>query len=291
MTLKRILLVDDDKSVLTVLKNSLKKLDTPCRIVTATNGFEALDALQQEPFDVVVADFNMPEMDGLELIEAIRYARPEARIIMITAYGTPYLETKVEQLHAYRYLTKPLDIRAFRHIIAEALQASAPDDASVSVYMDEQFDRLNRLLAQLKTDVNAHCLVLTDLEGHAIARIGNTERLPVQEMASLLGGGIATLREAGRMLDADSDAIHLAYRESKKHYLYALNIGRQFLLLIIINRGPYASRLGTVWYYAQQAAVDMFHLLNQTTLKAHRRISNPALGEAIGEELDKLFGE
>jgi CheY-like chemotaxis protein len=96
MSTKHILIVDDEESILTVLKGSLKKLGPDYKVVTVTDGFTALDQILNQPFDLVVTDFNMAQMDGLELLEAIRYAQPDTRVIMITAYGSEDLEQGVQ---------------------------------------------------------------------------------------------------------------------------------------------------------------------------------------------------
>jgi two-component system response regulator (stage 0 sporulation protein F) len=289
MSQKRILIVDDEESILTVLKGSLKKLGPDYQVVTVTDGFAALDQLLDQPFDLVVTDYNMAQMDGLELMEAIRYAQPDARIIMITAYGYEALENEVERLKAYRYLTKPLDINDFRQIVGEALQDRTAGPPGVLVLSDEQYRQITRLLEQLRTDVSARCVLLTNAEGRTMARIGDVEQLPMEQITSLLGGGIATLIEAGRTLDGDAEAVNLAYREGKNEYLYALNVGQQMLLFLVIDRGPYSSRLGSAWYYAQQTALTLREKLNRTKQASPQQIFNQAVDKAFDAELDKLF--
>jgi CheY-like chemotaxis protein len=289
MDSKHILIVDDEESILTVLKNSLKKLGPDYQVVTVKDGFAALNKLQQQSFDLVVTDFNMDKMDGLELMETIHYMQPKARIIMITAYGNEILESEAEHLQVYRYLTKPLEINVFRQVVQEALGDLTSHGSGILVLSDERYQLVNQLMEQLRTDVNARCLFLTDAEGRTIARTGDTEQLSVEEMASLLGGGIATLIEAGRFLDGDKDAINLAYREGKDEYLYAINIGQQLLLILIIDRGPYSSRLGSVWYYAQQTALTLRQVLDEAEYVNPRQVFSEAVDEAFDAEIDKLF--
>ena len=81
MTDKSILIVDDEESILTVLKSSLKKLVTEYRVVTVANGQAALEQIKQRSFDLVVTDYKMAGLDGLRLLEQIRLERPETRVI------------------------------------------------------------------------------------------------------------------------------------------------------------------------------------------------------------------
>lgn len=284
---KHILIVDDEESILTVLKNSLKKLGVDYQVTTATNGFAALDRLQEQAFDLVVTDYNMAEMDGLELLEAIRYLQPQARVIMITAYGYEALEREVRRLNGCRYLTKPLEINVFRQIVQEMLgMASRP---GILVLSDEKYHQVNHVLEQLRADVGGRCVFLTDADGRIIVRTGDTDKLAMEEIASLLGGGIVTLQEAGRSMDGETDSMNLGYREGKQDELYAVNVGRRRLLIIVIKRGPYSSRLGSVWYQARQAATNLRQALAEAEYAHPRQIFSKSLDRAFELELDKLF--
>ncbi len=292
MNQKRILIVDDEEAILTVLKNSLKKLGSNYKVVTVTDGFDALNELLEEPFDLVVTDYNMAQMDGLELIEAIRYAQPNAQVIMITAYGSDLVEDEVNRLQAFRYLTKPLEINTFRQIVQEALSDTAPtstEQAKLLILSDEKYKELSQILEQLGREVGTRCSFLTDANGNIVTKTGYTENLAIENIATLLGGGIATLIEAGRTMDGDVDAINLAYREGKDEDLYVINVGQHYLLILIINRGPYSSRLGSVWYQARQTAVTLREKLAEVEAVAPQQMFEQGLNEAFDEEFDKLL--
>lgn len=257
------------------------------QVVTANDGFTALDELESQRFDLVVTDFNMGKMDGLELLEAIRYRQPAAQIIMITAYGSDFLEAETYRLQVYRYLHKPLEIEAFRQIVKEALanrQVTHPENLALSA---EQHQKIDHLLAHLRKDVSARCLFLADVHGHILARSGDADRLPREEIATLLGSSIATLNEAGRTVDGKADAVNLTYRESEHQYLYGLNIGRRLLMVLIIDRGQYSSRLGTVWYYAQQTAAALGEIMAGAEYAHPRQLLGQGMHRAIEAEFDK----
>jgi CheY-like chemotaxis protein len=82
-----ILLVDDNRQGLIARKSLLQELGY--NISTATGGDEALDLISRQNFDVVVTDFKMPRMDGVELIKRIRSANPGARIILLSGFVEP----------------------------------------------------------------------------------------------------------------------------------------------------------------------------------------------------------
>ncbi len=289
MRSKHILLVDDESAVRTVLKGSIRKLGPKYQVVTAVDGFDALDAVQQQAFDLIVTDFNMQGMDGLELIEAIRYQQPQARIMLMTAYGYDGLEDEAKALQVEAYLSKPLEIGKFRELVEATLDRAQAAQANIFTLSDAQFSHVHQLLKQLQSEVNARCIFFTDAGGNTIARIGDAGKIPVGEIASLLGGGIASLAEAGRVLDGDVNSTNLIYRESQHEYLYAVNIGQTFLLIIIIDRGTYSSRLGSVWYYAQQGVIDLQQTLAETETVTPHNLFDESTDAAFDAEFDKLF--
>ena len=82
-----ILLVDDNRNGLIARKSLLQELGY--NVVTATNGDEALEHYSRQDFDVVVTDYKMPRMDGIELIKKIRGANAFARIILLSGFVEP----------------------------------------------------------------------------------------------------------------------------------------------------------------------------------------------------------
>ncbi len=288
---KWVLIVDDDESVLSVLQRSLKKLGEDYRVATARDGFEALSQLRQRPFALVVTDYKMGEMNGLELLEAIRSLQPEARVILMTAYGNDTIEAEANRLDAYRYLIKPLEIDAFRRIVQDALEDVAVSRPGMLILSDERYLQVNQLLNKLQGEIGARCIFLTNSEGHFFARIGDLGKLPLEQIASLVGGSVATLLEAGRVIDGEADTINLAYREGKRENLFVVNIGRQLLLIIVIERGPYSSRLGSVWFYAQQAAQELREKLGEAEYATPQQVFVEDLEKAMDSEIDRLFDE
>ncbi|MBN1666772.1 MAG: response regulator [Anaerolineales bacterium] len=288
---KWILIVDDEESILAVLKNSLKKFGDAYQVVTANCGSAALEALSQHTFDLVVTDYRMEDMNGMELMEAVHSIQPGARVILITAYGNTNLETEARRKQAYHYLTKPLEINTFREIVQEALGNIAISRPGILILSDERYRQVNTQIERLMADVGAHCIFLTDGEGRFIARSGDVENLPLEQIACLVGGGVASLIEVGRIMDKADDTINLCYREGKAQNLYVVNIGCQWLLIIICDRGPYSSKLGSVWYFAHQAALELRQKLGEAEYASPSQILCEDMNQEFDMKLDQLFTE
>jgi CheY-like chemotaxis protein len=82
-----ILLVDDNRQGLIARKSLLQELG--CSVSTATSGDEALNLFRNKKFDIVVTDYKMPRMDGIELIKRIRDLPSSARIILLSGFVEP----------------------------------------------------------------------------------------------------------------------------------------------------------------------------------------------------------
>ncbi len=291
MNKKRILIVDDEEAILHVLKGSLRKLGDEYEVETTVNGFSALAYLRDRPFDLVITDYLMDGMDGLELLKTIRADWPETRIILITAYGSDELEKKVGK-DAYKYLPKPLEISEFRKVVQEAF--TSPDvlfnRPGLLILSDQRYQEIMAMLQRLQADVGGRCIILTDTNGQVIANSGDVSGFHVEEIASLLSGGMATMQAAGEALDGDHDAINLSYREGKRDNLYGINIGQQLLLIVIVENGRYSSKLGTAWYYARQTAVTLRDTLGQTDYGSAPEFIEDDMEQALEEQFDDLFG-
>jgi len=135
----KVLVVDDDIKLLKMLKRTLifENLD----VLTATNGREALEVVQQETPDLLIVDWMMPEMDGLELIQHLRDANNRMPILMLTARDA--VENRVFGLEsgADDYLVKPFapaELVARVHALLRRVEPKA-DDQEVQ-YNDVRLD-------------------------------------------------------------------------------------------------------------------------------------------------------
>jgi two-component system response regulator PilR (NtrC family) len=129
---KRILVVDDEVRLAFLLKQSLLNLGPDYEIETASSGAEALKILEQNPCDLVITDFRMRGMGGLELMRAIKSDTPETLIILMTAYGSPEIVTEAKKLKVYRYITKPFPIEEFQTMVKEAFVEEEGSDLAQS---------------------------------------------------------------------------------------------------------------------------------------------------------------
>jgi DNA-binding NtrC family response regulator len=114
-----LLLVDDDKSTLESLADLLRAAGY--RTETAQSCQEGCHRIAEFPFDVVLCDLNLPDNDGLKLLEFTRQRSPETAVIMITGFGTIESAVAAIRLGAFDYLTKPVIDDALEYCVERAL--------------------------------------------------------------------------------------------------------------------------------------------------------------------------
>jgi two-component system response regulator HydG len=117
---EKILVVDDEQSHRTMLKAVLSKEGYD--ISEADDGVSAIKAVENEPFDLILMDIRMGDMDGIEAMREIKRISPSIPVVMMTAYAS--VKTAVEALKsdAFDYLTKPLDVEELKILIQKALE-------------------------------------------------------------------------------------------------------------------------------------------------------------------------
>ncbi|MGH2873383.1 MAG: response regulator [Solirubrobacteraceae bacterium] len=117
----RILLVDDEQSIQALLSYPLRKEGYD--VVQATDGRQALERFDEQPFDLVVLDLMLPRLDGLEVCRRLR-SRSSVPIIILTAKSDEIDKVVGLELGADDYITKPFSLREFSSRIKAALRRS-----------------------------------------------------------------------------------------------------------------------------------------------------------------------
>ena len=118
-----ILIVDDEVDMLSLLKRSLSP-DLNCGVETASSAEMALRMLENDSFDLVLADIKMPGMSGMQLLEIIKQKKPGTTVILMTAYGHIDMAVSAMKSGAYDFITKPFDYDALVMRLEKALERS-----------------------------------------------------------------------------------------------------------------------------------------------------------------------
>ena len=116
----KILVIDDERAIRNTLKEILEMESH--EVETAENGRIALDKAKQQQFDLIFSDIKMPEIDGMELLTALREAEIDCPVVMISGHGT--IETAVECIKkgAFDFIIKPIDLNRLLITTKNALE-------------------------------------------------------------------------------------------------------------------------------------------------------------------------
>ena len=131
----RILIVDDHPNAASTLAQSLEQCGSPVEVLTALSAPSALELIVQYMVDVLITDFALPGMNGLELVETLHTScdgvarHAPAYIILITAYHSPKLVASALRLGVDHYLIKPVHPRKIQAIVGEFLEWLKPRPA------------------------------------------------------------------------------------------------------------------------------------------------------------------
>jgi len=115
-----ILVVDDNNSLRRVLSKELS--ENGYVVLTAANGREAINLVEDEKIDLVLLDIKMPELDGFEVLKYIKRKFPLVKVIMLTAYADLKNAMKSKKLGADDFASKPFDLADLFSTIDRVLQ-------------------------------------------------------------------------------------------------------------------------------------------------------------------------
>jgi NtrC-family two-component system response regulator AlgB len=117
----KLLIVDDERNIRQTLARFLESCDY--QVAIADSGRQALDLMSKcEGFDLVLSDWRMAEMNGLELLKTIKEKFPPTIVILMTAYGTIDNAVAAMKAGAYDYFTKPFSLDQVQHAVERALE-------------------------------------------------------------------------------------------------------------------------------------------------------------------------
>jgi two-component system response regulator HydG len=134
-----VLVIDNDEAHAEVVAESLERVGCRCRV--ATSGTEGARLLEEDPFDVVITDLIMNDIDGLGILKKAKTEQPEAAVILVTGHGTVPSAVSAMQQGAFNYLLKPLDNNQLRAITLRAAEAARLHRVNVELKrrLDEKF--------------------------------------------------------------------------------------------------------------------------------------------------------
>ena len=115
----KVLVVDDSRLARMVMASAFRRLRPDWELIEATGADEALGAIESDPVDIALIDFNMPGLDGLELVARIRQRAPEMPIAVVSANLQDEIVARTRELKA-AFIPKPLSDEALAAFLSGA---------------------------------------------------------------------------------------------------------------------------------------------------------------------------
>jgi two-component system response regulator PilR (NtrC family) len=164
-----VLVVDDEPDLLTLYELTL--LREGLEVETAASVAQAREMLQSRVFRAVISDMRLPDGTGLDLLQWLESSGRPEKVIVVTAYGSPENAVTALKAGAFDYLTKPVDLRQFRAVVASAMGRSRPAPASPAdvAPADGRGDPLRRLVGG--SEAMAHVRGLVEKVARSMAPV------------------------------------------------------------------------------------------------------------------------
>ena len=119
--MQKILIVEDEKSILNILESILSDEIENSEIIVAENGFDAFKLIEKNDFDLIISDIKMPKLSGTELLHQSLQLKPESVFIMISGHADIDIAVGCLRKGAYDFISKPIDINRLITSVRNAL--------------------------------------------------------------------------------------------------------------------------------------------------------------------------
>ena len=120
--IKKVLIVDDEETLTWSMAKSLSRDRDKYEVEIANNGKEALEIMAKMPFDLVISDIRMPDINGLDLLVHVKRDYPQTKVIIMTAYGSSDVQKEASKRGSLYYIEKPFEINEIRKLILDLVK-------------------------------------------------------------------------------------------------------------------------------------------------------------------------
>ena len=284
----RILVVEDNHEVRRMVTASLKTLGEEVDVLDVPSAEEALVITATLPLDLVVLDFRLPGMSGLDMVSRLRKRRPETKIILVTGIMDAAIRKQVAQAGAEAYFYKPIEIDKFLEAVKHCLWADQaetntqpavtapveipPSNSLVSEKLDALetaqkapsqglMPTLDERLTTLKQQLRAVSVLLVNDSGQVLEVAGNPSQ--ITSGSALLSSLMHVFRASLQVTQAmgRGTGASLQYFATQRQCLYVVPADQSHALIVITSGLFEPDKLGTVDRYFQLAVRDLKDIL------------------------------
>ena len=235
MPVPRILLVDDQRDILKLLHSTLNTLAHEMDIFEAPSGEEALLEASRNKVDLLVADYRLPGITGVELMHKVRAKYPDVRIILITGMTDRKIRDEILNAGAVAVFDKPISLTDFLDAVERALgldRTILPEEGDGE---SGQHQTLSNLLANFRQDIDAQAVYLLSDRGRVLACAGSLKdnSMEASLFSALMAIYSAGLKVTRYMRQEELDSYHVF--AGGDHDLLLIPINAAYALLLAGN--------------------------------------------------------
>jgi two-component system, response regulator, stage 0 sporulation protein F len=300
MASARILLVDDQHDILRMLHATLDTLGHKLEVYEAPSGEEALLEASRHRFDLLVSDYRLPGITGVELMKKVRAKNPDIKTILITAMNDRKSRDEMREAGAIATFDKPIPLADFLDVVERALALKRtilpPEDEKV----EGDRETIADLLTKLRRQVKAEAVYLLSDRGRILERAGDLYDSSME--VSLLSAIMAIFsagQKVSRFIHQDNPG-HYHVFSGGDHDLVLMPVDALYCLLVagknIAGREAILAVVDAM-SSVRGAMEKSLRLMGMPTVRAetgaaetaHASVPVPASPESATREFDDLF--
>jgi DNA-binding response OmpR family regulator len=283
MAIYRVLVVEDNPEVRRMVTASIKTLGPEIDVLDVPSAEEALFISASLPLDLVVLDYRLPGMTGLEMVTHLQKRRPEAKIILVTGVEDTTTRKQVAEAGAEAFFYKPIEIDTFLEAVKRSLwsdqgvqnlllnkqETASPLPVTGEISTPEvkpstpQSFRLSvdERLTVLKQQLKAVSALLVDDAGQVLELAGNPSQITTSSM--LLKALIDSFKASVQVSQAmgSSTSISMQYFAAHRQCLYVVTAGQNHALFVLTSGYFEPDKLSIINHTLQVAARDIRSIL------------------------------
>jgi DNA-binding response OmpR family regulator len=194
---RRLMIVENQHEISRLLESTLEKLAGALEVIHAPSGEEAFLYSSFTRIDLLITDYHLPGLDGIELMHKLRKKQPDVRVILVCRGSDPAARQAVSAAGADAFFIKPIQLVDFLASIEQLLALTLPGPVPVQALPVEQEYpplTLSGLLADLRQQLKSQALLLINSNGEVMARAGD---LPDMDVELALLSSLLSIQSAG----------------------------------------------------------------------------------------------
>jgi len=294
MAAYRVLVVDDNHEVRRMITASLKTLDAEIDVLDVPSAEEALFISASLPLDLVVIDFRLPGMTGLEMVSRLRKRKPAAKIILVTGVGDEATRQQISTAGADAFFFKPIEISIFLDAVKRCLwsapAASSPPSLGTDrtatpsptttvtgktaaavvtpiVATESPQPGITERLGELKHQLKAVAALLVNDAGQVLEEAGSAVDISTGSalLAALMHTFRASLQVSQAMAKGNSES--LQYFAAPRQCIYVAPVGMNHALFVVTAGYLGPDKLGSIYHTIHLAVHDLQIILADEAVK------------------------